>query len=74
MLAQIVCTLSASTWKKWKLSADTMNTKEEIEHIVEMMHKHEDNEILLSQLQEMLNDARQRLRQQQYEDYFINRK
>lgn len=51
-----------------------MNTKEEIEYIVEMMHKHEDNEILLSQLQEMLNDARQRLRRQQYKDYFINRK
>jgi hypothetical protein len=51
-----------------------MNTREEIEHIVEMMHKHDDNAVLLSQLQAMLNDARQRLRRQQYEDYFINRK
>lgn len=57
-----------------KSSADTMNTKEEIEHIVEMMHKHDDNAVLLSQLQAMLNDARQRFRRQQYEDYFINRK
>lgn len=51
-----------------------MDTKEEIEHIIDIMHKHDDNEVLLSQLQAMLNDARQRLRRQQYEDYFINRK
>ena len=51
-----------------------MNTKEEIEYITDMMHKHDDNAALLSQLQAMLNDARQRLRRQQYEDYFINRK
>lgn len=50
-----------------------MDTKEEIEHIVEMMHKHEDNEVLLSQLQAMLNNARQRMRKRQYEEYFINR-
>ncbi len=51
-----------------------MNTKEEIEHIIDMMHKHEDDCVLVEQLQSMLNDARQRLRRQQYEDYFINRK
>ena len=51
-----------------------MGTKEEIEHIVEMMHKHEDKATLLSQLQAMLNDARQRMRQRQYEEYFSNRK
>ena len=51
-----------------------MNTKEEIEYITEMMHKHEDNEVILSQLQAMLNDARQRMRQRQYEEYFSNRK
>lgn len=51
-----------------------MSTKEEIEYIIEIMHKHEDKAVLLSQLQAMLNDARQRFRQQQYEDYFINRK
>ena len=51
-----------------------MNTKEEIEYIQEMMLKHDDNAVLLSQLQTMLNDARQRLRRQQYKDYFINRK
>ena len=62
------------TLKTMKSSAATMNTREEIEHITEMMHKHEDNAVLLSQLQAMLNDARQRLRRQQYKDYFINRK
>jgi hypothetical protein len=51
-----------------------MDTKEEIEHIIDLMHKHDDNEVLLSQLQAMLNDARQRLRRQQYDDYFNNRK
>ena len=51
-----------------------MNTKEEIEYIVDMMHKHENTPILVEQLNAMLNDARQRLRRQQYEDYFINRK
>ena len=51
-----------------------MSTKEEIEHIVEMMHKHEDKASLLSQLQAMLNDAKQRMRQRQYEEYFNNRK
>lgn len=51
-----------------------MSTKEEIEYIIEMMHKHEDKALLLSQLQAMLNDARQRLRRQQYKDYFLNRK
>lgn len=45
-----------------------------LEYIIEMMRKHEDNEVLLSQLQSMLNDARQRMRRQQYEDYFITRK
>ena len=57
-----------------KSYATTMNTKEEIEYITEMMHKHDDNAVLLSQLQAMLNNARQRLRRQQYKDYFINRK
>ena len=57
-----------------KSSADTMNTKEEIEYIIDMMHKHEDECILVEQLQAMLNDARQRLRRQHYDDYFINRK
>ena len=51
-----------------------MDTKEEIEHIIGMMHKNEDECVLVEQLQSMLNDARQRFRQQQYEDYFINRK
>ena len=51
-----------------------MNTKEEIEYIIDMMHKHEDECILVEQLQAMLNDARQRLRRQHYDDYFINRK
>lgn len=51
-----------------------MNTKEEIEYIAEMMHKHEDKAALLSQLQAMLNDAKQRMRQRQYEEYFSNRK
>lgn len=51
-----------------------MSTKEEIEYIIEMMHKHEDKAVLLSQLQAMLDDARHRLRRHQYEDYFSNRK
>ena len=51
-----------------------MNTKEEIEHITEMMHKQEDDGVLVEQLQSMLNDAIQRLRRQQYDAYFINRK
>lgn len=51
-----------------------MSTKEEIEYIIEMMHKHEDKAVLLSQLQAMLNDAKQRMRLRQYEDYFSNRK
>jgi hypothetical protein len=51
-----------------------MDTKEEIEYIIEMMHKHEDKATLLSQLQAMLEDAKQRLRRKQYEEYFSNRK
>lgn len=50
-----------------------MGAKEEIEYIIEMMHKNEDNEVLLSQLQAMLNNARQLLRRHQYDDYFSNR-
>lgn len=51
-----------------------MNTKEEIDYITEIMHKHENTPILVEQLHAMLNNARQRFRQQQYESYFINRK
>jgi hypothetical protein len=51
-----------------------MDTKDEIEHIIDLIHKHEDNEVLLSQLQAMLNNARQRMRQRQYEEYFSTRK
>ena len=51
-----------------------MDTKEEIEYIIDMMHKHEDECVLVEQLQSMLNDARQRVRRQQYDDYFNIRK
>lgn len=71
---QIARTSKALTERTTKSSATTMNTKEEIEYITEMMHKHENTPILVEQLHAMLNDARQRLRRQQYEDYFINRK
>lgn len=67
-------TSKALTLKTMKLNADTMNTKEEIEYIIDLIHKHEDNAVLLSQLQAMLNDAKQRMRQRQYEEYFSNRK
>ena len=67
-------TSKALTLKTMKSSADTMNTKEEIEHITDMMHKHENTPILVEQLHAVLNNARQRMRQQQYDDYFLNRK
>lgn len=51
-----------------------MNTKEEIEYIQEMILKHEDNAVLVEQLQGMLNEARQRDRRQQYEGFFSSRK
>lgn len=50
-----------------------MSINEEIGHIQEMMLKHEDECVLVEQLQSMLNDARQRVRRQQYDDYFNSR-
>lgn len=72
--ATTVCTSSLLTWRNEKWSADMMNDAEEIEYIQEMMLRHEDNAILLEQLQAMLNKATQRERKRQYATYFNNRK
>lgn len=62
------------TWRNERSSATMIDTKDEIQHIIDMMHKHEDECVLVEQLQSMLNDARQRLRRQQYDEYFSSRK